>query len=159
MARFINTFWNKNNSNKLSYLNRGVPVKIPLFSCELKYDIENFRKRLEIKRDDTEMIVDLDNIPQSLFTEYPAFRSLLEYIISDPSNRRKFLKYVAGTEYTLCKLLIILKNTEIPFKIASNGTKIYDLPFLAHTCFNTLDLFKSPRSVNYQEVWTVARIN
>ena len=114
---------------------------------------ENFRKRLEIKRDDTGMVVDLDNIPPSLFTEYPAFRSLLEYIILEPSksNRIKFLKYVAGTEYTLCKLLIILKNQQIPFKIANNGTKIYDLPFLAHTCFNTLDLFKSPSFGNYQE--------
>ena len=136
---------------------------MPLFSCELKFDIENFKKRLEIKRDDTGMVVDLGNIPESLFREYPAFRSLLEYIL-DPSenrneNRRKFVKYVAGTEYTFCNILIILKNREIPFRTASNGTKIYDLPFFVHTCFNTLDLFKSPGSRNYQEEWTVARID
>jgi WD40 repeat protein len=163
MARFINTFWNMNNSNKLRYLNRGVPVEIPLFSCELKYDFENFKKRLDIKRDDTGMVVDLGNIPEFLYTEYPALRPLLDYILDQSENgnenRRKFVKYVAGTEYTLCRILILLQTVEIPFRTASNGTKIYDLPFFVHTCFNTLDLFKSPSSRNYQEVWTVARIN
>ena len=41
----------------------------------------------------------------------------------------------------------------------SNRTKIYRLPFLAYTCFCSLDLFKTPASKNYQEVWTVARID
>ena len=41
----------------------------------------------------------------------------------------------------------------------SNGTKVYRLPFLAHTCFCGLDLFKTPASKNYQEVWTVSRID
>jgi len=163
MARFINTFWNKNNSNKLRYLNRGEPVEMPLFSCELKFDIENFKKRLEIKRDDTGMVVDLGNIPESLYGVYPALRPLLDYILDQSENgnenRRKFVKYVAGTEYTLCNILIILKKTEIPFRTANNGTKIYDLPFFVHTCFNTLDLFKSPSSRNYQEEWIVARID
>jgi hypothetical protein len=41
----------------------------------------------------------------------------------------------------------------------SNRTKIYRLPFLPHTCSSALDLFKTPASKNYQEVWTVARID
>ena len=94
--------------------------------------------------------------------EYPALGPLLEYILNPDKaadiNRRKFVKYVAGTEYTLCQIDIILKNEEIPFD-RNNRTKLYRLPFLAHTCFSTLDLFKTPLSRNYPEEWTVERID
>jgi uncharacterized protein YjbI with pentapeptide repeats len=155
MATFIKTFWENSNSN------RGRNVKNPLFSCEIKYDIESFMKRLQIKREDTQQFLDLQEV-QSLYGVYPALRPLLEYVL-DPSengneNRRKIVKYVAGTEYTLCRILISLQNLEIPFDM-SNRTKIYRLPFLPHTCSSALDLFKTPASKNYQEVWTVARID
>jgi hypothetical protein len=47
MATFIKTFWN--DSKKLRYHNKGRNVEVLLFSCELKYDIESFKKRLQIK--------------------------------------------------------------------------------------------------------------
>ena len=153
MATFIKTLVkNSNNERNLHY---------PLFSCEIKYDIDSFMKRFEIKREDTQQVLDIQQA-QSLFGEYPVLRPLLEYVL-DPSengneNRRKIVKYVAGTEYTLCRILISLQNVEIPFDM-SNRTKIYRLPFLAYTCFCSLDLFKTPASKNYQEVWTVARID
>ena len=155
MATFIKTFWENSNSN------RGRNVKHPLFSCEIKYDIDSFMKRLQIKREDTHQFLNLQQA-QSFSRDYPALRPLLEYVL-DPSengneNRRKIVKYVAGTEYTLCRILISLQNVEIPFDM-SNRTKIYRLPFLAYTCFCSLDLFKTPASKNYQEVWTVARID
>jgi hypothetical protein len=152
MANFIKNFWKTSNRER--------NVEYPLFSCEIKYDIESFMKRLQIKREDTQEFLNLQKV-QSLYGVYPALRPLLEYVL-DPSengnkNRRKFVKYVAGTEYTLCRILISLQNEEIPFDM-SNRTKIYKLPFLAHTCFSGLDLFKNPASKNYQEVWTVERI-
>jgi hypothetical protein len=36
---------------------------------------------------------------------------------------------------------------------------LYRLPFLAHTCFSTLDLFILPRSENYQERYNVKKID
>ena len=160
MSTFIKTFWN--DSNKLRYHNKGRNVEVLLFSCELKYDIESFKTRLQIKKEYQEQFFNLDNIPESLYGEYSALRPLLEYILNPAEaadiNRRKFVKYVAGTEYTLCRILISLQTIEIPFKM-SNRTKLYELPFLAHTCFSTLDLFKTPLSRNYQEEWTVVRID
>ena len=160
MATFIKTFWN--DSNKLRYHNKGRNVEVPLFSCELKYDIESFKKRLQIKKENPEQFLNLDNIPESLYGEYSVLRPLLEYILNPAEaadiNRRKFVKYVAGTEYTLCRILISLQTGEITFKMI-NRTKLYELPFLAHTCFSTLDLFKTPLSPNYQEEWTIARID
>ena len=160
MATFIKTFWN--DSNKLRYHNKGRNVEVPLFSCELKYDIQSFKTRLQIKKEDTGEFLNLDNIPESLYGEYTALRPLLEYILNPAEaadiNRRKFVKYVAGTEYTLCRILISLQTVGIPYKM-SNRTKLYELPFLAHTCFSTLDIFKTPISRNYLEKWTVERID
>ena len=61
----------------------------------------------------------------------------------------------------ISEILIILENIEIPFKISSNGEKLYELPFEPHTCFSTLDLFKTPSSRNYRnkDTWTVKKID
>ena len=153
MATFIKTFWITSNRRR--------NVEYPLFSCEIKYDIESFMERLQIKREDTQQVLNLQEA-QSLYGVYPALSPLLEYVLdrseNGNENRRKLVKYVAGTEYTLCRILISLQNVEITFKM-SNRTKLYELPFLAHTCYSTLDLFKNPILKNYQEVWTVARID
>jgi hypothetical protein len=164
MATFIKSFWNNPKKPKLIYQNKRdpVPVERPLFSCELKYDIETFKKRLRIKIENPEEFLNLDRIPQSLYGKYPAFGPLIEYILNPSAaadiNRRKFVKYVAGTEYTFCDIDISLKNREIPAKNAA-GTKLYELPFESHTCFSALYLWKTPSSRNYLEVWTVARID
>ena len=154
MATFIKTFWITSNRRR--------NVEYPLFSCEIKYDIESFMERLQIKREDTQQVLNLQEA-QSLYGVYPALSPLLEYVLdrseNGNENRRKLVKYVAGTEYTLCEIKISLQTVDIPFDNSSNRSKLYRLPFLAHTCFSTLDLFKTPRSGNYQEVWTVARID
>ena len=67
-------------------------------------------------------------------------------------------KYSCFVSFFFSVGVISLQNAEIPFDM-SNGTKVYRLPFLAHTCFSTLDLFKNTVLKNYQEVWTVARID
>jgi uncharacterized protein YjbI with pentapeptide repeats len=154
MATFIKTFWITSNRRR--------NVEHPLFSCEIKYDIESFMKRLQIKREDTQQVLNLQEA-QSLYGVYPALSPLLKYVLdrseNGNENRRKLVRYVAGTEYTLCEIKISLQTVDIPFDNSSNRSKLYRLPFFPRTCFSTLDLFKTPRSGNYQEVWTVARIN
>jgi hypothetical protein len=116
--------------------------------------VQRCKKRLQIKREDTSQFLNLHQ-DQSLYEKYPALHPLLEYILDSSKNgdenRRKFVKYVAGTEYTLCRILLSLQTVEIGYRTI-NRNKIYELPFLAHTCFSSLDLFKTPRSKNYQEV-------
>jgi hypothetical protein len=70
----------------------------------------------------------------------------------------KFVRYVTGTKYSPSVITILLVRSEIDFNTI-NGTKIYKLPFLAHTCFSILDLFKLPRTGNYQETYNVKKIN
>jgi uncharacterized protein YjbI with pentapeptide repeats len=151
MASFIKIFWIASNRRNES----------PLFSCEIKYDIESFMERLQIKRVDNQQVLNIQEA-QSLYGVYPALGPLLDYILDQSENgnenRRKLVKYVAGTEYTLDRILILLQTVEIPFEM-SNKAKIYRLPFLAHTCSASLDLFRNPSVKNYQEVWTAARID
>jgi len=151
MANFIKIFWIASNRRN----------EYPLFSCEIKYDIESFMERLKIKRVDNQQVLNIQEA-QSLYGVYPALGPLLDYILDQSENgnenRRKLVKYVAGTEYTLDRILILLQTVEIPFEM-SNKTKIYKLPFLAHTCSASLDLFRNPSVKNYQEVWTPARID
>jgi uncharacterized protein YjbI with pentapeptide repeats len=159
MATFIKAFWNRGNN--LEYHNKGRNIRLDLFTCELNYDIESFKRRLQIKKEETSQFLNLQQV-QSLYGNYPALQPLLEYILNpDPAaniNRINFVKYVAGTEYTSCIILLALQTVEIGYNTI-NKNKIYELPFLPHTCFSTLDLFKTPRSKNYQEVWTVERID
>jgi len=151
MANFIKIFWIASNRRN----------EYPLFSCEIKYDIESFMERLQIKREDTQQFLNLQQV-QAFYGVYPALGPLLDYILDQSENgnenRRKLVKYVAGTEYTLDRILILLQTVEIPFEM-SNKAKLYGLPFLAHTCASSLDLFKNPLVKNYQEVWNVARID
>jgi uncharacterized protein YjbI with pentapeptide repeats len=161
MALFIKTFWNIRNQNKLRHQNRGKEVTLDLFTCELKFDIESFKRRIKILRDNGE-ILDLSKRNSFPVREYPALGPLLDYIL-DPNeeadiNRRKFVKFVCGTEYDASQILVILKEQEIPFKL-NNRSKLYEEPFLAHTCYSTLDLFKFPSSGNYKEKYNVKRIN
>jgi hypothetical protein len=146
MYNFIEKFW-----------------KNEIFTNELKFDLVSFKKRIIIKLtgSDTQEILNLDNIPSNLLEIYPALRPLLDYIIGPESkdiNRMKFVRYVTGTKYSLSVITILLIRSEIEFNTI-NRTKIYKLPFLAHTCFSILDLFKLPRTGNYLEEWTVTKID
>jgi WD40 repeat protein len=150
MYNFIKKFW-----------------KNEIFTNELKFDLVSFKKRIIIKKSDTQEILNLDNIPPidnippNLLEIYPALRPLLDYIIGPESkdiNRMKFVRYVTGTKYSPSVITILLVRSEIDFNTI-NGTKIYKLPFLAHTCFSILDLFKLPRTGNYQETYNVKKIN
>ena len=90
MATFIKTFWITSNRRR--------NVEYPLFSCEIKYDIESFMERLQIKREDTQQVLNLQEA-QSLYGVYPALSPLLEYVLdrseNGNKNRRKIVKYVA----------------------------------------------------------------
>ena len=134
MARFIKTFWINNLT----------------FKCKLRFDIESFKKRLIIKRLDldNQKILDLSNIPESLNNLYPALRPLLKYILNPnaeaDNNRRKFVQFVTGTQYSISEIKILLTNSVISPQLHCNS------PFFVHTCFSTIDLYKRPDNYNKQ---------
>ncbi len=103
----------------------------------------------------TQQVINLSNIPQSLYDEYPSFGPLLEYILNPIEeadiHRRKFFKYVTGTQYSPSEILILLTNS----KISSNLHE--GQPFFPHTCFSQLDLYKKPDNSNV--VMTIDDIN
>jgi hypothetical protein len=148
MYNFITKFW-----------------KNKIFTNELKFDLVSFKERIRIKIikiSNTQEILDLSNISKHLLGIYPALSPLLDYIIGPESidiNRMKFVRYVTGTKYSPSVITILLVTSEIDFNTINNGTKIYKLPFLAHTCFSILDLFKLPTTRNYQETWNVKKID
>jgi hypothetical protein len=144
MYVFIQNFWN--TSNKIIFYKNGQEVRFDLFVSELSLDVESFKRRIKIKKEDTREILDLSNIPPELFRIYPAFHPLLEYILDESKegneNRKNFVKYVTGTEYSPAEILIKLTdNTMRP-------TLYGGQPFYGHSCSNTIDLYKAPERFN-----------
>lgn len=144
MYLFIQRFWIRANNSGL-------------FTCALKFDKESVKSRIKLKNEKEQQII-LQNQNQNtitrLYHEYPALQPLLEYIIGPQStdeNRRKFIGFVTGTEYSPSDINILLSNKRIPLINFGNGTSIYDLPFDVHTCDSRIDLLKIPISANYTQ--------
>ena len=146
MYIFIQNYWNASNDNKIIFYKNRKQVIFDLFVSELSLDVESFKTRIIIKKEDTREILDLSNIPAYLFPIYPAFHPLLEYILDESKegneNRKTFVKYVTGTEYSPAQILI---------KLTDNTMSSYlhrGLPFYGHACSNTIDLYKAPERFN-----------
>jgi uncharacterized protein YjbI with pentapeptide repeats len=150
MARFIKTFWNKSNDNKVTI----EKVTLDLFANNIKFDVESFRGRIKIIRSNG-TVLDLSSIPPDLYQVYPGLKPLLEYILSESEdgneNRKFFTKFVSGTEYFLGQLKISLTNQTMSPEIYNNS------PFFGHTCDNRVDMFKAP--ANYRGKITQNVIN
>jgi uncharacterized protein YjbI with pentapeptide repeats len=144
MALFIKAFWNISNENNITASNNEQEVKLDLFVLELKFDFESFIKRIKIIREHTREILDINSIPESLYRIYPALKPLLDYILNPNDeaneNRKTFVKYVTGTEYSPAEILIKLTNTTMHPRLHTG------LPFYGHSCSNTIDLYKAPRN-------------
>lgn len=149
MYSFIQTYWN--TSNKIIFYKNGREVRLDLFVPILKLDVESFKSRIKFISDNTREI----RISKDHYQEYPALKPLVDYIFNSSEegseNRKAFIKYVTGTEYSPAEILIKLTdNTMRP--------DLYrGLPFYAHTCSNTVDLFRKPE--NFEEVITEEVIN
>jgi hypothetical protein len=146
MYIFIQQFWNESNDNKIIFYKNGKPVIFDLFVFELSLDVESFKSRIIIKKEDTSEILDLSNIPEYLFPIYPALHPLIEYILDESKegneNRKTFVKFVTGTEYSPAQILIKLTNDIMSSKLHGG------LPFYGHACSNTIDLYKAPERFN-----------
>jgi hypothetical protein len=155
MALFIKAFWNTSNENKITDTKNRRQVKLDLFVPELKFDLDSFKRRIKIIREHPEEILDLSRIPGGLSQIYPAFEPLLLYILKPGDegneNRKTFVKYVTGTEYSPAEILIKLTDSTMRPNLYRG------LPFYGHTCSNAIDLFRAPH--NFEEVITQNVIN
>ena len=129
-----------------------------IFSCELKFDIENICKRLRIMKKINEFDPK-DNIPlkkfgtlspdkkqfdfmpiqESISKRYPFLIPFLNFIIGPEStdeNRKLFIKYVAGSLSYPGELKIVLS-----YVTERNAGRI---PFSSSTCDKKLELYKNP---------------
>jgi WD40 repeat protein len=155
MYKFIQAFWNISNEEKITVRKNGREVRLDLFVPILKLDVESFKRRIKIIREDTGEIIDLSSIRENLFREYPAFKPLLEYILNPSKeaneNRKTFVNYVTGTEYSPAQILIKLTDDTISPELHS------EQPFYGHSCENTIDLYRAPS--NFRGVITQNEIN
>jgi uncharacterized protein YjbI with pentapeptide repeats len=146
MARFIKTFWNTSNENKVTVNKNRHQITLDLFVSDFKFDIESFKRRIKIIRQDTGIILDLNSIPIHLFQNYPALKPLLKYIFDESpegdNRRRTFTKYIAGTEYYPGDLRIILTMQQMSPRLYDNS------PFYGHSCDTRVDLFMAPPNYN-----------
>jgi WD40 repeat protein len=148
MYSFIQTYWN--TSNKITFYKNGREVSLDLFVPILKLDVESFKKRIKIIREDTREIIDLSSIPEDekykLYATYPAFKPLLDYILNPHEeaneNRKTFVNYVTGTAYSPAEILIILTNNIM-------NPRLHDgQPFYGHSCSSIIDLYKAHEKFN-----------
>ena len=129
-----------------------------IFSCELKFDIENICKRLRIKREINEYdpqadiplerfgILSLDKkqfdfipVENSNTNNYPFLIPFLNFILGPEStdeNRKLFIIYVAGSVSYPGELKIVLSCVT-----ERNAGRI---PFKSATCEKKLVLYKNP---------------
>jgi hypothetical protein len=153
MLKFILKFWNRSNE--------------VIFTFEINFDRDSIMKRLVIEKYYSEpgeyspekQELNLENI-KSEFDNYPYLESMLKYILGDESsdeNRIKFVKYLTGSQFSTSKLIIELSNVEIS---SLSNKPYYGQPFVAHTCFGSIKLFKKPTRFNYNtKNITVTTIN
>jgi hypothetical protein len=77
---------------------------------------------------------------------YPAFKPLLDYILNPDEeaneNRKTFVKYVTGTEYSPAEILI--KLTDDIIRPELYGGQL----FYGHSCSSTIDLFRASERFN-----------
>jgi len=150
MALFIKRFWNTSNDNKVTVTENERQDILDIFVSELKFDIESFKRKIKIIKEDTNEIIDFKAIPKIFYKLYPALKALLQYIFDESlegDNKRKiFTKYVAGTEYFPGELFIKLTNTIMNSRL-HNGQ-----PFYGHSCTLTIDLYLEPSNYNGEEI-------
>jgi len=147
MQIFISEFWNKEGYE--------------IFTNKLAFDLDSMKRRLHIiiiNRDMDESEINFSEIMNrnnsEIFSIYPYLKPLLKYISEENEEgnikRKKFIKFVTGSETSISPIKIKLVNSEIPFK-TNKETKIFELPFLVHTCSSTIDLYRIPEDYKESE--------
>jgi len=151
MSMFIQTHWKE--SGKIVVNNSKKSPK-DIFTCELKFDKDSIIERLKInkvisKPGELQRIKELElkNI-SSEFSDYPFLHLILDFILGENSSddkRKIFVQYLTASQSSPAILFIELSNIEI--SSASVGP-YWGQPFVAHTCFGSIELFKKPRAFN-----------
>jgi len=142
MLLFILSFWNSSNED--------------IFTFEINFDRDSIMERIVIRKILSEpgqypldiQQLNLENI-ESEYEYYPYLESMLKYILGDESpnkNRIKFVKYLTGSQFSPSKLIIELSNIEIS---SLSNPPYYGQPFVPHTCFGSIELFKNPTTFKY----------
>jgi WD40 repeat protein len=102
--------------------------------------------------------INIEKISSELFRLYPALKPFVDYIIgpnSTDENRKKFVQFITGSEYSTDEIKIFLEDTEI-----SSNRGRFRLPFEPpSTCFSYIILLKRPTSRNYNNELTEQRID
>jgi hypothetical protein len=144
MQNFIKDIW----------LNPDIPGS-NTFTNVLKFDKNSIKERIKIIRIISPVgelkrgiEIKMNHLKKEDFIEYPYLELILNYILGRKStnkNRINFVRYVTGSSLYPGIITIDLSNEEISDR--STGP-LYGQPFLAHTCFMSIDLFKKPRGFN-----------
>jgi WD40 repeat protein len=136
------------------------------FDFKPNFDIKVILSRVKIirrERRKKDIEIDINNIPENLLHSYPALRPFIEYIMGHKStdqNRKRFIQFITGTEYSVGEIKIFLIDSTVPFQQRKNGQIMFRLPFNnPSTCFSYIELFKRPDSGNYKNKLTEQRID
>jgi hypothetical protein len=128
------------------------------FDFEPKFDKDAILLRVKCIMLPSRDYINIEEIPEKLIELYPALKPFVDYIIgpnSTDENRKKFVQFITGSEYSTDEIKIFLEDTEIK----SNRGR-FRLPFdPPSTCFSTISLLQRPRSGNYKNEFNEARID
>jgi WD40 repeat protein len=137
---------------------------LQFFDFKPKFDKKSILSRVQlIKEGIFQEHIDIENIDPELFNLYPALKPFVNYIIgpnSTDENRKKFVQFITGSEYSTDIIKIYLQNEEINYNKRKNNTIKFRLPFNPpSTCFSDISLLKRPTRGNYKNEFTEARID
>ena len=112
-----------------------------LFTNKLSFSKEDFLKRIKIIKPGN-LSDKAINIPTNFNTNnfvnaYPNLKILLKYINqTDDIYRKKFNKWLTGSEYSNATLKLFVHNSQ-------NNS-----PYSVHTCFNYIDIYTTNETIN-----------
>jgi WD40 repeat protein len=137
---------------------------LKFFDFEPKFDKDTILLRVQlIQAGINQKIIDIKDISRELFMLYPALKPFIDYIIgpnSTDETRKKFVKFITGSEYSTDVIKMYLLSDEIPSNKRKNETIKFRLPFdPPSTCFSTISLLQRPTSGNYKNEFNEARID
>jgi hypothetical protein len=141
-------------------LNRNLTTHslLQFFDFEPKFDKASILSRVKCIMSSSRNDINIEKIPKELIELYPALKPFVDYIIgpnSTDENRKKFVQFITGSEYSTNDINIFLENTEISFSRSR-----FLLPFEPpSTCFSYIKLLKRPISGNYKNRLTEQRID
>jgi len=119
MHEIIDVFWNNEE-----------------FTNDIDYSLPAFSKRIIIKFNNNDEEFDPEKNYANMYSQNNNVKPFIDYIKKSNDNRKKFTELVTGTKFYDGLIKIFVNSSERDDK----------KPYVAHTCFQSIDIYPTPET-------------